>query len=134
MECLLLYNEIMSEFLKLTFNGDQEFESTPDNTTLYTFLGRTAIGSLVIENSTINHVYVRFNKEDEPNRGMYLFEQFHGEAYKTIAEYVMEHAYPQILNMRHVPECDIKAHMLHEDHEAAQFGAELPDYLPEDFK
>lgn len=124
----------MSEFLKITMNGDQEFEATPENTTLYTFLGRTAIGSLVIENSTINHVYLQMSAEGEKQRGMYLFEQFHTDAYKTIAEYAIEHSYPQLLNLRHVPECDLRAHMAHEDHEAAQFATELPDFLPEDFK
>lgn len=130
----MLYNENMSEFIKITFNGDQEFETTPENTVLYTFLGKTALGNIQIENSSINHIYVRLDEEQETNRGMYLFEQFHGDVYKTIAEYVIEHQYPQLLNMRHVPECDLRAHMLHEEREASQFISEIPDFLPENFK
>lgn len=124
----------MNEFLKITFNGDQEIESTPDNTTLYTFMGKTAIGNITIENSTINHVYIRLSDEGEPNKGFYLFEQSQTDVYKTVAEHAIKHAYPQLLNLREVPECDLKAHMREEEKEAAKFAQTLPDFLPEDFK
>ena len=133
----LMYNKNMDKEpgLKITFNGDQELEATPENTVLYTFLGRTALGGFLIENSSVNHIYIKTGEETETTtQGMYLFQQFHGEVYDMIAQYIQENNYTQILNMRQVPECDIRAYLKYQEAAAASFIDEFPDYLPDDFK
>lgn len=128
--------------LKITF-GDTEYEGTPENTILYTFKGQSELGAIAIQNSDVNHVYFKISEKDgdNPAKGHYVFERFYPEAYKTLASFVLQHEFPQLLNMRHVPECDVHAYLRHKEHFeqsdndfiVQKFVTELPDFLPEDF-
>lgn len=114
--------------------GEERFELTHENTTLYTFLGRTAIGDMVFDNASANHVFVHLGEdEQEQPRGMYFFERFH-PVYKDIAKFAIEHSFPIIGNQRRVPECDIRAYMAHVDAEQERFHDSLEGVFPEDFK
>lgn len=119
--------------LTLNMGDGSKMELNHRNTTLYTFLGRTAIRDIVFENSSANHVFVRtgVNEQEQP-RGMYFFEKFH-PVYKDIAKFVLEKELPSIQNMHTVPECDMKAYMGQVDKEEAKFHATLAGVLPEDF-
>lgn len=113
--------------------GDEKHELSAENTTLYTFLGRTAIGDTQFENASVNHVFVNLgrNEQDEP-QGMYFFEKFH-PVYQKIAAFAIEHSFPIIGNQRRVPECDLRAYMKHVDAEEARFHNALEGVFPEDF-
>jgi hypothetical protein len=119
--------------LTLNMGDGTKMELTHRNTTLYTFLGKTAIGDLVFDNASANHVFVRtgHNEQNQP-RGLYFFERFQ-PVYGDIARFAVEHSLPQILNMHTVPECDMKAYMSEVDREEAKFHASLEGVLPEDF-
>jgi hypothetical protein len=119
--------------LTLNMGDGKKLELTPDNTTIYTFLGRTALGDMQFENESANHAFVQTgrNEKDVP-QGMYFFEQFH-PVYKDIAAFAMEHCFPQLLNVRRVPECDLKAYHGEIDRQEARFHAQLEGALPEDF-
>ena len=119
--------------LTLNMSDGRKMELTHRNTTLYTFLGRTAIGDVAFENSSVNHVFIRtgLNEQQQP-QGMYFFEKFH-PVYRDIAKFVLDKNLPSILNMHTVPECDMKAYMVEIDKEEAKFHAKLEGVLPEDF-
>lgn len=113
--------------------GEEKFELTRRNTTLYTFLGRTAIDDIVFDNASANHVffYMGQNEQDQPT-GMYFFERFH-PVYKDIAKFAIKHSFPIVGNQPRVPECDLKAYMSHVDAEQERFHDSLEGVFPEDF-
>lgn len=119
--------------LTLNMGDGKKLELTHDNTTIYTFLGRTALGDMQFENESANHAFIMTgrNEKDQP-QGMYFFERFH-PVYKEIAKFAVEHSFPQILNHRTLPACDIKAYMGEIDRAEARFHAQLEGALPEDF-
>lgn len=114
--------------LRLSMDGGMSLELTPDNTTLYTFLGHTVIGDLTVDNATINHVFHRTGQNEQGQAiGMYFFRTH--PAYRDIAEHLTEYRYPMVLNQRQVPLCDFKAHCEEVDRQAAIFAGEIPDEL-----
>lgn len=83
--------------MKLSF-GSREFEATPDNTSLFQFMGRLAC---------YNHVFMQTNEEDEEPTGTYVFNQH--PVYPQMIEYMIANDYPMHLNLRQVAECDVNA-------------------------
>lgn len=125
--------------MRITYGEDQELIASPENTVVYTFLGKTALGAMEINNPDVNHVYLKTGEDTEDTtKGMYIFEKFHPDLYAMISDYAIRNAFPQLLNMRHVPECDLRAWMNYrsasDEAEVDKFVSELPDFLPEDFK
>lgn len=119
--------------LTLNMGDGKKLELTPENTSVYTFLGRTALGDVQFDNASANHAFVVTgrNEKDQP-QGMYFFERFH-PVYKTIAEFAIKNSFPIMGNQRTVPECDLRAYMQEVDKQEAQFHAQLEGALPEDF-
>jgi len=119
--------------LTLNMADGKKLELTPENTSIYTFLGRTAIGDTQFENASANHAFVQTgrNEKDQP-QGMYFFEQFH-PVYKSIAAHAIKNSFPHMANQRTVPACDLRAYMQEVDKQEAQFAATLEGALPEDF-
>lgn len=76
--------------------GEYEFEATPDNTTLFRFVGQLAL---------YNHVFMVTRPEE--STGAYLFNQH--PYYKEFEEYIIENNYPLHDNLRDVAQCDIDA-------------------------
>ena len=120
----------MSEHLHLRF-GEAEFEAKPENTTLFTFLGKTALRGLEMDNSRFNHIFFQTGTEDETTiSGSYMFRtEENSETFDTIMNFVAGHDYPMVLNRRSVPECDVEAYFRMLDQRAA--AEEIPDTLPE---
>lgn len=96
--------------------GDRRFEATPDNTSLFRFMGHLAM---------YNHVFIVTDEEE--GQGTYLFAQ--NPAYPTFEQYMIENEYPIHDHLRDIANCDVEAF----DKMIAQYGASLPDYLPDDF-
>lgn len=122
----------MSEYLLLNLGGN-EFESRPDNTTLFTFLGKTALNGIEFDNSRLNHVFFQIGEETEESMsGTYIFRtEQNANIWDTIATHIMTNDYPMVLNRRDVPECDWDAYNRMLD---LQVGNEdIPDTLPEDW-
>lgn len=119
--------------LTLNLGDGKKIELTPENTSVYTFLGQTAVGDALFENASVNHAFVQTtrNEKDQP-QGMYFFEQFH-PVYKEIAAHAIKHSFPTMANQRTVPECDMRAYMNEVAREEAKFAAVLEGALPEDF-
>lgn len=121
--------------LRLQYGTSGEFvDISAVNTTLYTFMGRTVIGDMIVENESVNHAFVELNRTSEGvPTGMYLFAEFH-EVYPVVASFAVENKLPMMLNRRDIPECDLKVYLTELDKATAKFGAQIPDSLPEDFK
>lgn len=102
--------------MKLHF-GDREFEATPDNTTLFRFMGQLAM---------YNHVF--FATDEENGVGTYLFNQH--PFYQEIEAYMVENKYPTHDNLRAVAECDVNAFKKMVDN----YTEEIPDYVPDDWQ
>lgn len=124
----------MSEHLHLRF-GEVEFEATPDNTTLFTFLGRSAIRGVQMDHSRINHIFFQTGEQDEDTlSGSYVFRTDKNEqTFDTIVNHIVEHDYPMMLNRRDVPECDINAYFNMLEQKAIEEAGDLGDFLPEDW-
>lgn len=119
--------------LTLRYGDGKRLELTPENTTLYTFLGRTAIGDLEFENQSLNHAFVTTgHTENDKPIGNFYFEKFHA-VYKDIAAFAIKNSFPHIANMRTIPACDLKAYLGQVDREQAAFAAKLEGVSPEDF-
>lgn len=122
----------MSEHLRLTLGG-QEFESTPDNTTLYTFLGKTAIQGIEFENSRLNHIFLQTGDETEDTiTGSYVFRtDQNANIWDTIATHIMTNDYPMVLNRRDVPACDWEAFNRMLEQKANEEAGDIGDFVPE---
>lgn len=119
--------------LTLNYGNGEKRQLTAENTSLYTFLGFTALGDTIIDNSTFNHAFVMTGRNEKgAPTGNYYFERFH-PVYKDIAKFAIEHAFPHSANQRTVAECDIKAYLTDADRETAKFAASLEGVEPEDF-
>ena len=107
----------MSENIKLEFGDGSEFEATPDNTALFTFMGALAC---------YDHVFIAM-EEPENNRvqGSYVF--ISNKMFGPLVEHILEHDYPLHLNLRQVAECDEEAYarMIHK--EADDLDAGVPE-------
>lgn len=119
----------MSEHLMLNFGDGREFEMRPDNATLYTFLGETALkGGIKFNNESANHVFLQTGEQDdETMTGTYVFST--AESYAPLANFMVEHDYPMVLNRREVPACDMEAYLRMVDQTAS--NAEIPDEIPD---
>ncbi len=136
--------------LIITYGDNKEFIANPENTVLYTFLGSTALAGVQYENSEFNHVYLQIGENDDgTTAGMYLYEKYHIEIYDMVKDYIIENHYPQLLNMRHIPESDMAPWFRYKEQaETATteaqvndlmkdiddfFNRETPDFLPDEF-
>lgn len=116
--------------IRLRF-GEAEFEATPQNTTYFSFLGKTAIRGIEFEQARANHIFFQTGDEDDTTvSGSYMFRtDNNSDVYDTILNYMVEHRYPMIINRREIPQCDIDAYFRMIDQQAA--AEEIPDTLPE---
>src|SRR5690349_10111711 len=98
----------MSEYLHLDLGGE-EFEATPENTSLFTFLGQTALNGLMLDNERFNHIFFYKEMTDRGNlSGSYMFRtENNGDTWDAIANYIATNDYPMSLNQREVPDCDV---------------------------
>jgi len=90
----------LSENIRLNMHGE-EFEATPDNTSLYTFIGDLA---------SRNHVFIETATSDKPNTtiGTYVFSVH--PTYQPLMKHLIENDYPVHMNLRAVAECDENAY------------------------
>lgn len=86
-------------------------EVTRYNGTLFTFVGRSALHDIEVDSEMFNHVYVTFDSEQTGDRhALYFFEQsIQNNAYNQLAEFMIEHDFPMMLNFLEVPDGDIDA-------------------------
>lgn len=104
--------------LVLRVNG-KEFEVSRHNTTVYSFAGSLAM---------FNHVHIKI---DEDGMGAYAFQTIdhHRKVYEAILPVAMQNAYPAILNMDEVADCDRQAY-----EKAAMRGIKKFDHIPDDWQ
>jgi hypothetical protein len=124
----------MSESLHLDFNG-QAFEATPDNTTLFTFMGRAAIrDEIEIDLSTFNHVFFQTGDEDDTTMtGSYMFRTAKNEGtFDVILSHIASEDFPMVLNRRSVPDCDVKAYYNMIDNVAT--SEQVGDFIPDEWQ
>jgi len=102
--------------MHLRLSGNAEYRATRDDTSLFTFLGRTAF----------NHIFIHTGSEDNVMIGAYVFHCH--PAYEAMSEYMFANDYPMHLNLPEVAPCDQLAWetMVHEQ-------VEDTDYLPSDW-
>lgn len=95
--------------------GEYEFEATPDNTTLFRFVGRLAL---------YNHVFMLTGPDE--GAGAYLFNQ--NSHYKEFEDYMIENNYPLHDNLRDVAQHDLDAF-----DSAIKQGLSGLDHVPDDW-
>jgi hypothetical protein len=100
--------------------GGEDFELTRFNTHLYTFIGHIA---------TRNHLFVITEESDDEVKGVYVWQMFHGEAFRRIVAHVVEHDYPQYLNLNEISDIDERAFQKAVKKDMADIG----DFIPEGF-
>lgn len=94
-----------------------EFEATPLNTTLFTFLGRLAC---------YDHIFLQTGDEtDEAMVGTYIFNQH--SVYDEMAAFLVENNYPMLLNRIETPDCDIDAFNRMVSQSASDLDSGIPD-------
>lgn len=108
--------------------GEEWLEATPKNTVLYTFLGETAIGDMVFDNSALDHVFINLNEADAEGNGQatFIFKLF-SDQFEKIAKYIRENDFPMVLNGRNLAECDIRAYLMQVDKNVAEFSDTISD-------
>lgn len=85
--------------MRLTIGENREFESTPFNTTLFTYLGRLAC---------YDHVFIQTGDENDTTMvGTYVFNTH--PVYPDMSAFMIEHDFPLMLNRVEVPDCDVEA-------------------------
>lgn len=99
--------------------------------TLYTFAGHTVLGEALFDNTNLNHIFLQTSDEMETTSlGLYIFRAFRPQ-YEQLAYYMREHEFPMVLNLRKVPECDLRAYFNQAEETADRFATEIPDFPDE---
>lgn len=82
--------------------GSSEFAATPENSHLFTFMGRLAM---------YNHIFLVTDETDGTLSGTYLFNRIHipDEMFNELGTFMVENGYHADLNKREVPDCDVNA-------------------------
>lgn len=94
-------------------------ELTPENSSLFLFLGRLACYS---------HVFVETGETDDGKMiGSYLFASH--DVFKDVSAFMTSRGYPMHVNLREVPDCDINAF----NSMVAQQTEEIGDTIPDDW-
>lgn len=114
--------------------GGVEHELTPDNASLFMFIGKTVINGVEHDNTEFNHVFYQTGAEDDNRmKGIYLFKGILPEIFNELAEYMGQTGYPAHINLRTVAECDRNAYMFQLAQYTERDLAEIPDFLPDEF-
>ena len=96
---------------------DGALEMTPENSSLYMFLGRFACYS---------HVFVETQRTNDKSRiGTYIFSTH--SVFSEISQFMASRGFPIHANLREVPDCDMKAF----DDMIAQQTGDIGDTLPD---
>lgn len=97
--------------------GDEDFEITPRNATLFTFLGQNAL---------YNHVFIQTGQEEEGRiAGTYLFSDIDG--FPKLRKLMRQLHFPAVLDMPDVAECDMEAFDLHVHHMTEDLELGVPE-------
>jgi|GEM_PF-3706389 len=118
-------------YLDLVFNANTseqtEFRMTRFNSSLYTFVGKTAIEGGDIDNQNFNHIFMHREEEGETvGRYMFVTPQTQ-ELFNSIAGFMLKHEFPAVINQNEVPECDRIAW-------AKAQTQDLGDYIPDEWR
>lgn len=105
--------------MRLTIR-DREYEATPENTSLFRFMGKLAM---------FDHIFLATDEhpdgEDTPIGGLYIFRDI--DLFDDIEDFMLEHDYPMHLNLREVAQCDYDAHQKYITQCVEEESVELPD-------
>ena len=100
--------------LKMQLGEYGEFEATPENTSVFTFLGQTAINGIMWDNERFNHAFLNIHEVDEDRvQGAYIFSD--AKNFDEMMRFFMQNGYPLHVNLRHVAQCDIDAYFAHQE-------------------
>lgn len=83
--------------LELTMNGEKII-ATPENTTLFAFIGELAV---------YDHVFIAYTEEESSMTGAYLFKN--QEVWHDLVDFMVTNEYPQHVCLREVAQCDVDA-------------------------
>lgn len=87
------------EPLRLTL-GNDDFEATPENTSLFTYVGVCAVH---------DHVFLELTHNEKQAFGRHIFRVLETEIYDHITKHIKRNHYPQHLNLLQVAQCDVDA-------------------------
>lgn len=97
------------------------FEATPENSTLFTFVGHLASRS---------HVFLLTGEvNNDVMTGSYIFEA--SGAFDSMHEFMIQNEYPMHLNLREIAQCDEDAYNQYVDKVVT--SAAVDDFVPSDW-
>lgn len=99
-----------------------ELEATPENASLFMFLGNL---------SSRNHVFISSDDPENPTMGRYVFD-LGGDWFDRVANYMLNNGYTAHVNLHEVPECDEDAYQNIIDQHVQQDQA--PDFIPDEWE
>ena len=110
--------------------GGEPYEINRYNSTYYTFLGKTMLNDLEVDASTLDHVFLQHEPEDGQVNvvGTYIFKL--SKSFLSLADFINENNFPQILNYPTVPDCDKDAYMKVVDQLSSEM---IEDHIPDDW-
>ena len=103
------------EHFRMEFDNGEEFETSPDNTELYRYVGNLAI---------MNHVYMEIDDEIS----LYVFAQ--SSAYPYLEELATMNRYPIHDNLQGATQSEVNAFNDHID----EMVKNIPDEVPEEWQ
>lgn len=102
--------------MKLNLAG-AEFEATPENTSLFAYLGHLACYS---------HVFLQLGDNERGQAtATYVFSSH--PAFETMREYMFENGYPLHVNLQEVAECDVGAFEAMIEQQMSDIESGVPD-------
>lgn len=113
--------------------GENEYEARPDNATLYTFMGKTAINGIAFDNDNVNHIFMSTGEHDETGELRYRYIFLGKEAVENVLGYMVINGYTCHLNLTEVAECDMDAYQNFSSKLADAEAEQIPDTFPEDW-
>lgn len=102
--------------MKLHLGELGDFEATPENTSLYLYLGSLACYS---------NVFLQGTDPEQPKAGSFVFA--HSPAFEDIRDFMLENEYPAHVNLREVPDCDVEAFDRMVGMNTSDIGDSIPD-------
>lgn len=89
--------------MRLNVNGNS-FETSPENTVVYTFIGAAGL---------LNHVFLITGEKDGSPSGGYVFESLRedNKLFRKLYQVAAREGYPAHLNMHEAPECDFNEYV-----------------------
>lgn len=115
--------------------GDEQYDATPDNASIFMHCaGELAIGGVEYESERFDHLFMHFDEQvGRTAIGIYLFrERFDGQ-FNQMAQTMYQNDYTCHFNLQNVAEIDIKSYFNMLEKQADRETKEIGEFMPDDW-